>query len=163
MLNSLSQIASKFRTRVGESLATVEEHSVPLVEATTSSLEALKAYSSGLRLTESSGDADGIPLLQRATEIDPEFAMAHATLGLSYAFVGEWARARESTTKAWQLQDRISDREKFFILFTYDRQVTGNLEKAFQTLELWVQNYPRRGEPDPQGMIAGLSGMGIVR
>ena len=163
VLNSLSQIARKFRTRVGESLATVQQHSVPLVEATTPSFEALKAYSTGLRLTETSGDAVGIPLLQRATEIDPEFALAHATLGLSYAFVGEWAQARESTTKAWQLRDRISDREKFFITFTYDRQVTGDLEKAFQTLELWAQAYPRKGEPDPQGLMAGLAAKGTGR
>jgi tetratricopeptide (TPR) repeat protein len=163
VLNSLSQIASKFRTRVGESLAMVQEHSVPLVEATTPSLEALKAYSSGLKLTESSGDTAGIALLKRSTEIDPQFALAHATLGMSYAFVGEWARARESTTRAWQLRDRISEREKFFITFTYDRQVTGDLEKAFQTLELWNQTYPRRGEPDPQGLMAGLAAMGTGR
>ncbi len=143
VLNSLSQIARKFRTRVGESLATVEKHSTPLAEATTSSLEALKAYSTGMKAVVPSGNEAAIPFFQRAVEIDPTFAMAYANLGLSYSAIGESVLSAESTTKAWQLRDRVSDREKFFIDFTYDRQVTGNLEKAYQTLELWSQTYPR--------------------
>ena len=85
VLNSLSQIARKFRTRVGESLATVEKHSTPLAEATTPSLEALKAYSTGMKVVVSSGNAAAIPFFRRAVEIDPKFAMAHAILGLSYS------------------------------------------------------------------------------
>ena len=145
VLNSLSQIARKFRTRVGESLATVEKHSTPLAEATTPSLEALKAYSTGMKVVLSSGNAAAIPFFRRAVEIDPKFAMAYAHLGLAYSGIGESVLSAESTTKAWQLRDRVSDREKFFIDFTYDRQVTGNLEKAYQTLELWSQTYPREG------------------
>jgi hypothetical protein len=132
VLNSLSEMSPKFRTRVGESLATVENHSTPLAEATTSSLEALKAYSTANKVNLSSGSRAAIPLLRRAVEIDPNFAMAHAYLGLLYSTIGESVLSAESTTKAWQLRDRASDREKFFIDFSYDRQVTGNLEKAYQ-------------------------------
>jgi serine/threonine protein kinase/tetratricopeptide (TPR) repeat protein len=164
VLNSLSQIARKFRTRVGESLATVEKHSTPLDEATTPSLEALKAYSTGMKVVASSGSAAPIPFFRRAVEIDPKFAMAYASLGMAYSNVGESVLSAESTTKAWHLRDRVSDREKFFIDFTYDRQVTGNLEKAYQTLELWFQTYPRGEVPrSAQGFIGGLSTHGTGR
>ena len=163
VLNSLSQIARTFRTRVGESLATVEKYSAPLAEATTPSLEALKAYSSGMRVVMSSGNSAAIPFFRRAVELDPNFAMAYANLGLSYSSVGESVLSAESTTKAWQLRDRVSDREKFFIDFSYDRQVTGNLEKAYQTLELWLQTYPRGGPLEPRGLLGGLSTHGTGR
>ncbi len=143
MLNALSQIASKFRTRVGESLSTVEEHDTPLEEATTPSLDALKTYSAAWKVLSSSGDAAALPLFKRATEIDPKFAMAYAHLGIAYSSTGESALAAESTTKAYQLRDRASDREKFFITASFEGQVTGNLEVAQQTCELWAQTYPR--------------------
>jgi serine/threonine protein kinase len=145
ILNSLSEIVRKLRTRLGESRATVEQHSTPLADATTPSLEALKAYSSGVKAVLSSGTAPAMPFLRRAVEIDPKFPMAYAILGLLYSSAGESVLSAESTTRAWQLRDRVSDREKFFIDFTYDRQVTGNLEKAYQTLELWLHTYPRGG------------------
>jgi tetratricopeptide (TPR) repeat protein len=170
VLNSLSQIARNFRTRVGESLATVEKHSTPLAEATTPSLEALKAYSTANKVNLSSGSGAAIPFFRRAVEIDPKFAMAYAYLGLAYSNNGESMLSAESTTKAWQLRDRVSDRERFFIDFTYDRHVTGNLEKAYQTLELWLQTYPRGEEPasalgpvNPQGLLGGLSTHGTGR
>src|SRR5208337_2543322 len=143
VLNALSQIAIKFRTRIGESLTTVEKHDTPLEEATTPSLEALKAYSAAWKVLSSSGDAAAIPLFKRATEIDPKFAMAYAHLGIAYSSIGESALGAASTTKAYQLRDRASDREKFFITATYEMQVTGNLEVAQQTCELWAQTYPR--------------------
>ena len=163
VLNALSQIASRFRTQVGESLATVERHSKPLVEATTPSLDALKAYSSGMKVVYSSGNSPAIPFFRRAVELDPRFAMAYANLGLSYSAVGESVLSAESTAKAWQLRHRVSDREKFFIDFSYDRQVTGNLERAYQTLELWLQTYPRGGPMDPRGLLGGLAGHGTGR
>src|ERR1019366_4808892 len=163
VLNSLSQIASTFRTRVGESLATVEKHSTPLAEATTSSLEALKAFSTGMKVTLSSGQVAALPFFRRAVELDPKFAMAYANLGFSYGAVGESVLSAESTTTAWQLRDRVSDRERFFIDFIYDRQVTGNLEKAYQTLELWLQTYPRQKEPNAQGLLGGVSTHGTGR
>jgi serine/threonine protein kinase/tetratricopeptide (TPR) repeat protein len=164
VLNSLSHIARKLRTQLGESRATVEKHSTPLADATTPSLEALKAYSTGLKMALSSGNAAAIPFYRRAVDIDPQFAMAYATLGLSYSAVGESVLSAESTTKAWQLRDRVSDREKFFIDFSHDRQVTGNLEKAYQTLELWLQTYPRGNrDPKPQDLLPGLSTHGTGR
>ncbi|MDQ2776748.1 MAG: protein kinase [Acidobacteriota bacterium] len=163
VLNSLGQIGRKFRARVGESLATVEQHSTPLEEATTPSLEALKLYSTGWKLTLSGAYALAIPFYQRAVQIDNQFAMAYANLGFVYGGVGESALSSESTTRAWQLRDRASDRERFFIDFTYHRQATGNLEKAFETLELWAQTYPRGAEPDPQDLLGGLSAAGTGR
>jgi len=164
VLNSLSEIVRKLRTRLGESLATVEKHSTPLADGTTSSLEALKAYSTGQKLNLTSGSAAAIPLFRRAVDIDPNFALAHAHLGLKYSDVGATVLSAESATRAWQLRDRVSDRERFFIDFMYDRDVTGNLEKAYQTLELWLQTYPRRGEaPFPHGLLGGLSTHGTGR
>jgi eukaryotic-like serine/threonine-protein kinase len=165
VLNSLSEISRKFRTRVGESLATVEKHSTPLAEATTPSFEALKAYSTAMKFVLSAGNfAPALPFLLHAVEIDPTFAMAHAQLGFAYSTSGESVLGAESTTKAWLLRDRVSDPERFFIDFLYDRQVTGNLEKAYQTLELWSQTYPRRGATaNPQDLIAGLSTHGTGR
>ncbi len=145
VLNTLSQIAQKFRTRVGESLATVEKHSTPLQEATTPSLEALKAYSIGMKLHYSGGNAVGIPFFRRAVEIDPNFAMAYANLGFSYGNEGESVLSAENTTRAWQMRNRASERERYFIDFLYDLQVTGNVEKAYQTLETWYRMYPRDG------------------
>jgi serine/threonine protein kinase/tetratricopeptide (TPR) repeat protein len=163
VLNSLSEIGRRFRTRVGESLVTVERHSTPLYEATTPSLEALKAYSTAMKVNVSAGAVAAIPFFRRAVEVDPQFAMAYANLGLSYGPSGQSVLSAESATKAWQLRDRVSDREKFFIDFTYNRQVTGNLEKAYQTLELWFQTYPRGADPSALDLLAGLASNGTGR
>ncbi len=111
VLNALSQIASKFRIRVGESLTAVEKHDAPLEEATTPSLDALKAYSAARKVQSSSGAAAALPLFRRATEIDPQFAMAHAQLGVMYGSIGESDLSKQSTGKAYGLRDRASDRE----------------------------------------------------
>jgi len=150
VLAALSKIASKFRTRIGESLATIKEHDTPLAEATTPSLEALKAYSLGWK-THAKGDSS-IFYFKRAIEIDPKFAMAHAWLGLVYGGrLGESDLSAESTTKAYQLRDRASDRERFFITASYYRRVTGNLDAARETCEMWAQTYPR--EPIPHDYL----------
>jgi DNA-binding winged helix-turn-helix (wHTH) protein/tetratricopeptide (TPR) repeat protein len=153
VLNTLSQIASKFRTRVGESLTTITRHSTPLAEATTPSLEALKAYDAALKVHFSSGAMAALPLFRRAVEIDPEFAMAHSYLGRMYANLDESDLAAESTKRAWRMRDRVSDRERFYITTRYEALVTGNLEETRQTCEAWARAYPR----DPQPYI-GLSG-----
>jgi eukaryotic-like serine/threonine-protein kinase len=163
VLNSLGETAAKLRTELGESLATVERHSTPLAEATTPSLEALKAYSTANKVNLSSGPVASLPFLRRAVEIDPKFAMAYAYLALSYSTMGESELAAESATKAWQLRDRASGRERYFIDFTYDRQVTGNLEKSYRTLESWLQTYPRGAPPDPQDLLGGISTNGTGR
>jgi eukaryotic-like serine/threonine-protein kinase len=144
VLTSLSRIARTFRSRVGESLGTVKTHDTPLEEATTPSLDALKAFSLGTKaLMSPPSQAAAIPLLKRAIEIDPKFALAHATLGFTYGLIGQPALSAESTRQAYALRDRASDRERFYITSTYELQVTGNLEKALQICELWVQTYPR--------------------
>jgi tetratricopeptide (TPR) repeat protein len=143
VLTALTQIASKFRTRVGESLATVEKHSTPLAEATTPSLEALKSYSAGWKVLTGKGPAAALPFFKRATEIDSKFAMAYAFLGRFYGDIGESVLSAENTSRAYDLRGRASDAERFFITATYLLQVTGNLEKARETFELWGQTYPR--------------------
>ncbi|HEY1340181.1 MAG TPA: protein kinase [Bryobacteraceae bacterium] len=153
VLTALSQMASNFRKRAGESLATVEKHATPLAEATTSSLEALKAFSTGSTVLYSKGSAAALPLFKRAAELDPKFAMAHAMLGRTYGDVGETALSAEATTRAYQLRDRTTDLEKFFIAAAYDQQVTGNLESAQQTFELFEQTYPRA--VDALGLLSG--------
>jgi hypothetical protein len=115
VLGTLSQIATRFRTRVGESLATIEKHSTPLAEATTPSLEALKAYSAGVKAVRSGGSERAVPLYQRAVAIDPDFAMAHAQVGFRYSVLGESALGRQSLIKAYQLRARATDAERFFI------------------------------------------------
>ncbi|HYL83443.1 MAG TPA: winged helix-turn-helix domain-containing protein [Candidatus Angelobacter sp.] len=147
VLKALSQIASRFRTRVGESLSTVKSHDTPLAEATTPSLEALKAYSAGWQASFSSGSAASVPFFQRALEIDPNFASAYAALGRMYGDIAESVLSAKNMSKAYQLRDRASDQEKFFISLNYDLQVTGNLEKAQQTCGLWMQAYPRAWMP----------------
>jgi DNA-binding winged helix-turn-helix (wHTH) protein/predicted Zn-dependent protease len=153
VLNALTQIATRFRSRVGESLTTVKKYDVPLAEATTPSLEALKAYSEGWLVSFSSGSAAAVPFFTRAIEIDPNFASAYAALGRMYGDIGESVLSAVNTGKAYQLRDRASDQEKFFISLTYDLQVTGNLEKAQQTCELWMQTYPRAWFP--HALLAG--------
>ncbi len=144
VLNALSRIASRFRTKVGESLATVKEHDKPLEEASTPSLEALKAYSAALKVLFSVNDLPAaIGLFGRAIEIDPKFAMAHAMLGFTFNLVGERGLSAERGAAAFELRDRTTDREKFFITANYDLQVTGNIERAQQTFELWSRTYPR--------------------
>jgi DNA-binding winged helix-turn-helix (wHTH) protein/Flp pilus assembly protein TadD len=154
VLNALGQMASRFRTRVGESLTTVEKHNTPLAEATTPSLEALKAYSTGWQVGSSTGEAAALPFFKRAVEIDPQFAIAYAALGVMYGANGESALAAESTSRAYALRDRVSDKEKFFIAAYYDGRVTGNQEKAQQTCEAWARLYPR--EVVPHAFLAGF-------
>ncbi len=153
VLTALSQIATKFRSRAGESLTTVKKHDTPLAEATTPSLEALKAYSAGWQVTSSSGSAASVPFFRRAIEIDPNFASAYAALGRMYGDIGESVLSAQNTSKAYELRNRASDQEKFFISLSYDLQVTGNLEKAQQTCDLWTQAYPRALVP--HGLLSG--------
>jgi DNA-binding winged helix-turn-helix (wHTH) protein/tetratricopeptide (TPR) repeat protein len=153
VLNALSQIATRFRSRVGESLTTIKKYDIPLAEATTTSLEALKAYSAGWQVSFSSGSAASVPFFRRAIEIDPNFASAYTTLGRMYGDIGESVLSAVNTSKAYQLRDGASDQEKFFISLSYDLQVTGNLDKGQQTCALWVQAYPRAWVP--HGLLAG--------
>ena len=148
VLNVLSLIAGKFRQRLGESITMVQKHGTPLPEATTPSLEALHAYSLGWNsVFGPSGEAEALPYFKRAVEIDPNFASAYAMLGRIYMTLGESALSTENLTKAYQLRDRTTDPERYFIVSNYEWQVNGNLEKTRQTLELWAETYPRDNAP----------------
>ena len=147
ILKTLDQAATKLREKLGESLSTVEKFDAPLDQATTPSLEALKALSVGIRTLQEKGSAAAIPFFNHAIELDPNFAAAYGALGISYSNLREPGLANEELQKAYNLRDRVSEREKFRISASYYLLVTGELEKAIQTYELWSQSYPRNSEP----------------
>ena len=153
VLDALGKTASEIRNKLGESIRTVQKFDTPLEQATTPSLEALKAFSSGTKIQLTTGDAESIAFLKRAIELDPNFAIAYARLGIAFTSIGEPSVGAESTRKAYELRDRTSEAEKYFILATYYKEVTGNLEKAEQTCRLWIQDYPR--SPMPHSYLAG--------
>jgi serine/threonine protein kinase/tetratricopeptide (TPR) repeat protein len=144
VLDALGEAASKLRTELGESLATVQKLDVPLSEATTSSLEALKAYSLGRKAQNEKGSAAALPYHQRAIELDPNFAMGYLAVGNDYSALGETGRASDYYTKAFQLREHASEREKLAITADYYQNVTGELDKAAQTYQEEIENYPRR-------------------
>src|SRR6202007_1047751 len=160
VLHALDQVATKFRSRIGESLTSVGQHNVPLAEATTSSLEALKAYSKGWQMVYSN-QPGAIPFFTQAVEIDPKFAMAHAALGLMYGHTGESGLASEHTAKAYALRDRASEREKYFIAAYYQGRATGNQEKAEQICQAWSRSYPR--DATPHAFLSGFIYTGLAK
>jgi eukaryotic-like serine/threonine-protein kinase len=147
VLDALGKTASELRNKLGESLSMVKKFDTPLEQATTPSLEALKAFSSGLKVHGTAGDAAAIPFLKRAIELDPNFALAYAWLGLLYVDIGESGIAADFTGKAYQLRGRVSEPEKYFISARFYKAVTGNMEKAEQSCKLWIQAYPRSELP----------------
>ena len=147
VLDALGKAASEMRGKLGESLSTIQKFDTPVAQASTSSLEALQAYSLAIQMTGANDFAAAIPLLQRAIKLDPNFAMAYAELGTSYGDIGEPTLAAEYEQKAYDLRDRVSEREKFYIDSHYYNYVTGDLEKARQVFEVWAQNYPRDEVP----------------
>lgn len=159
VLDALSEIVRNFRQGVGESLAVIRQHHTPLAEATTPSLDALKAYSMARKVAFSASFNSAVPLLQHAIELDPGFVMAHAFLGRIYADIGESVKSAQSTRRAYELRDRASERERFFITFSYDRQITGNLDSALRTAELWAQTFPRDSEA--HALVSGFTSQGL--
>ena len=145
VLKALSRASSSLRTKLGESLPSVQKFNVP-IEATTSSLEALKSYSMGIVVGREKGEAPSIPFLKRAIELDPNFPMAYAGLGMVYSNLLQRSLAVEYATKAYQLRDRVSEREKLRISANYFL-ATGEVDKEAQTYELWIANYPRDSVP----------------
>jgi eukaryotic-like serine/threonine-protein kinase len=143
VLDAVGEAASKLRGELGESLATLQKLDVPLSEATTSSLEALKAYSLGVKASHEKGPAAALPYHQHAIELDPNFAMGYEQIGSNYISLGESGRASEYLTKAFQLRDHASEREKLAIAADYYGYVTGELEKAAQAFQEWIASYPR--------------------
>ncbi len=143
VLDVLGETASKLRRKLGESLATVQKFDVPLAEATTSSLDALKAYSLGSRADHEKGKSAALPYQLDAIELDPNFAMGYKVLGDDYYSVGELGRASKFYSKAFELRGHTSEREKLEIAASYYKDVTGQLDKAGQTYEEWIASYPR--------------------
>ena len=156
MLAALGKAATSLRGKLGESLSTVQKYDTPLEDATTHSLEALQAYSLGYRTKNVKGDELAVPFFERAIQLDPKFAMAYALLGTSYQNLGERSRGAALIGKAYELRERVSEREKFYIDSYYLDLVIGDLDKARQVYELWAQVYPR--EDTPVGNLGLLHG-----
>ncbi len=147
ILKALDQAATKLRKKLGESLNTVEKFDAPLDQATTPSLEALKALSEGIKAVGEKGSSAGIPFFKHAIELDPNFAAAYQALGISYSNLREPGLANENLQRSYALRNKVSERERFRVSGTYYLLVTGELEKAIQTYETWAQIYPRNSEP----------------
>jgi tetratricopeptide (TPR) repeat protein len=159
VFKALAQMAKRFGPRAGESLPPVErEPSLP-AEVTTPSLEAWRSYSAAMREFQAKAQSpEAVSLLKRAIEVDPKFAMAYATLGRVHADVGQTELAAENVAKAYELGAGVSDRENYYISFTYHRQFTRNLELCRQTLESWTRRYPT--DLHAHGFLSGFTSPG---
>jgi eukaryotic-like serine/threonine-protein kinase len=147
VLDAIGRASSQFREKLGESLTTVQRFDTPLAQATTPSLEALKAYSLGLSKFGKGDPSGAIPLCQQAIELDPEFAMAHLLLGQSYGVLQQYAYGREQIRKAFALRDRASERERFNLVAVYHQSVSLDLDRTIENSELWERSYPRDFTP----------------
>jgi eukaryotic-like serine/threonine-protein kinase len=147
VLDALGKIGLSMRERLGESLASIQKFDTPLEQATTSSLEALKAFSEGQRARLSNGAGAAIPNFKRAVELDPNFALASADLGIEYSNLGEAGLAGQYLRKAYELRDRVSERERYHVSAFYYLNGNGDVEKAREQMELWTQAYPRDPRP----------------
>jgi serine/threonine protein kinase len=148
VLKALGEAATKIREKLGESLASVQKYDAPAENVTTQSLEALQAYSLGYQAQMVKGNPTAaVSFFQRAISLDPNFAMAYARLGTNYSNLHQTSLAAENTRKAYELRERVSEREKFYIVSHYEQVVIGNQEAARKTYELWAQTYPRDNIP----------------
>jgi serine/threonine protein kinase/Tfp pilus assembly protein PilF len=147
VLKALDNAAVSLRGKLGESLSSVQKYATPVEEATTPSLEALKAYSLGRKTQSTKGVTASLPFFKRAVELDPNFAMPYAAMSAIYGNLNEVGRAAENARKAYELREKVSERERFYIEAFYYLTATGELEKAAQRYELWQQTYPRDSLP----------------
>ena len=154
VLEALGKIAVELRNKLGESLSTVQKFDTPLEQATTPSLEALKALSSGIQTISTKGSDAAIPFFKHAIELDPNFALAYAYLGTVENDIGESGLAVENHRKAYELRERTTEAERYSIMAAYHKDVTGDIEKAIETCRLWMQAYPR--SPFPHNHLAGM-------
>jgi eukaryotic-like serine/threonine-protein kinase len=143
VLQALGKAASELRGKLGESLASIQKFDAPLPQATTTSLEALKALSLGIKAIDEKGSAAGIPFLKRAIELDPNFAQAYSLSAVMYGNIGETSLASEYAHRAYELRDRVTERERLAISTLESSYVTGDLVKDEQVVNLWKQTYPR--------------------
>jgi serine/threonine protein kinase len=151
VLKALDEAAIAIRKQMGESLSSVQRYATPLAAATTPSLEAWKAFSMGNKTLYKEGPTASLPFFKRAVEIDPNFARAYYSLSVAYGNLNEGQRSEEYERKAYELRDKVSQRERSAIEANHYEHVTGELEKAAQVYELWQQNYPR--DPVPYGNL----------
>jgi tetratricopeptide (TPR) repeat protein len=143
VLAAVGSAAVSLREDLGESLATIEQFDAPVTLATTSSLEALKNLDLAQEARDAGREPDAIPLFQRALELDPDFALAHARLGTVYSNLQEWDKSVYHKSRAYELRDRVSERERLYITAHYYATVTGELSKRVDTYQLFKQTYPR--------------------
>ena len=143
VLDTLGKVGSEMRGKLGESLSSIEKFNAPIENVTTPSLDALKAYSLGVKIRQSKGDAEAISLFKQAVSLDPNFAAAYANLGSIYRNASEADLSSEYSKKAFDLRDRTSETEKLYITGHYYLDVTGELDKALESQQLWHQEYPR--------------------
>jgi eukaryotic-like serine/threonine-protein kinase len=159
VLKALDAAVVSLRGKLGESLSTVQKYATPLAEATTPSLEALKAYSLGKKIQLTKGDTAALPLFKRAVELDSNFAAAYQAMSIIYSNRDEAGRAAEYARKAYELREKVTQRERFSIEASYYTDGTGELEKAVQVYELWQQTYPRDAAPYTNlGTISNIVG-----
>jgi tetratricopeptide (TPR) repeat protein len=142
VLNALGAAVSKFREKLGESLASIQRYDTKIEEATTRSLDALKAYSQGIRTRRMTGDFDSVPLFRRAIELDPEFALAYARLGTVYNNLGQIEEAKKMTVRAYELRQKTSDVERHYIEARYYTVVEPDTRKALDAYNVWLATYP---------------------
>ena len=159
VLDALGEAASKLRGELGESLATVQKFDVPLEQATTPSLDALKAYTVAWNLHDGGSDPESIPFFKHAIELDPNFALAYAALGKAYVNIGEDELGAQYVKQAFERREHTSEREKFYITSHYYDDVTGDYPLAIQTYELWAKAYPRDDIP-PNNLAHLYSSLG---
>lgn len=143
VLRGLDKAAADLRKKLGESVSSIQKFDLPVEQVTTPSLEALRIYTMAIKTQHEKGDAEAITVFQRAIEIDPNFAIAYTGLSVAYRNLGEASLAAETAKTAYYLRERVSERERFRITALYYANVTGELEKANQTYDIWAQNYPR--------------------
>src|ERR1700682_4798852 len=156
VLKALGESATKMRARLGESLKSIQRFDAPLEQVTTPSLQALRAYSLGMKTLDTKGGTAAIPFLRRVVELDPKFAMAYARLGALYAGTGAPILSAENVRKAYELRERVTERERLYIEAHYYRDVMGEQDKAASVWEVMQQTYPR--EVEPYSNLAGFYG-----
>ncbi|HSJ96813.1 MAG TPA: protein kinase, partial [Myxococcota bacterium] len=147
VLGALGEITASVRAALGESTGSLASHNVPIEDATTPSLDALKAYTEAAAQRAAGAELEAIPLLERAIAIDPGFALAYATLSTLYGGLGETGRAEELARLAYEHRERVSERERLFIVYQYHDRVTGDQLAAREALEVWKRTYPRDYRP----------------
>ncbi|MBI4456835.1 MAG: protein kinase [Acidobacteria bacterium] len=157
VLQALGKAASKMRAKLGESLNSIQKFDAPVEEATTSSLEALKAYSLGQAQRAKGAEVEAVPFYRRAIELDPNFAMAYARLGVIHSNLGEDELSADYLRSAFERRERVSEPEKLYILAHYYSDVTKEVDKAVETYQLWRQTYPR--DFTPPNNLAGIYGL----